>query len=295
MFDMGVSYRLGEEAHMSGATTVGAALARATRQLHAAGAGTAALDAQLLLGSVLGLSRAQVCAYPERTVEPDAVARLVPLLQRRAAGEPLAYLIGRREFWSLELAVTAAVLIPRPETELLVERALALLPPGPARVADLGTGSGALALALASERRSWHLVATDISAAALALAGRNARTLGLQDIEFRQGEWYDALEPGERFDLLLSNPPYVACDDPALNLLRHEPRLALTPGGDGFAALRLLVRGAAAHLQAGGWLLLEHGATQGAQLRAELVLNGFRHVRSHRDLAGHERATEGQR
>jgi release factor glutamine methyltransferase len=295
MFDMGVSYRLSEEAHMSSATTVGAALARATHHLHAAGAGAATLDAQLLLGHVLGLTRAQLCAHPERTLEPDAVARLTALLQRRAAGEPLAYLIGRREFWSLELAVTQAVLVPRPETELLVERALALLPPDPARVADLGTGSGALALALASERRSWHLVATDISPAALALAGRNARSLGLQDIELRQGEWYRALRPGERFDLLLSNPPYVASDDPALKLLCHEPRLALTPGGDAFAALRLLVRGAPAHLRKGGWLLLEHGATQGTRLRAELVLNGFRHVRSHRDLAGHERATEGQR
>ena len=294
---MGVSYRLNEEAHTSAEATVGATLTRATQRLLAAGtsSGAAVLDVQLLLGHVLGVTRAQLLAHPERALEAAATARFLPLLQRRAAGEPLAYLIGRREFWSLELAVTDAVLVPRPETELLVERALALLPDGPANVADLGTGSGALALALASERRQWHLVATDVASGALEVARRNAHALGLPDIEFRQGEWYAALPPGVRFDLLLSNPPYVAADDPALEALRHEPRLALTPGGDGFAALRHLVRGAAAHLKRDGWLLLEHGATQARQLRAELVLNGFRHVRSHRDLAGHERATEGQR
>jgi release factor glutamine methyltransferase len=297
MFDMGVSYRLDEEAHMSDPATVGAALTRATQRLLVAGSsnGAAALDAQLLLGHVLGFTRAQLVAHPERLLEPAAAARFLLLLERRAAGEPVAYLTGWREFWSLPLAVTDAVLVPRPETELLVERALALLPRGAASVADLGTGSGALALALASERRQWRLVATDLSPAALALAHRNAQALGLPGIEFRHGEWYGALPPGERFDLLLSNPPYVAADDPALHSLRHEPRLALTPGGDGFAALGRLVRGAAAHLKEDGWLLLEHGATQGAQLRAELVLHGFRHVRSHRDLAGHERATEGQR
>jgi release factor glutamine methyltransferase len=296
MFDMGVSYRLKEEAHMSAEGTVGAALARATQRLLASGASgrAPALDAELLLAYVLGVSRAHLSAHPERPLEPDGAAHFMRLLRRRAGGEPVAYLTGKREFWSLELTVTDAVLIPRPESELLVERALALLSTGAASLADLGTGSGALALALARERPEWQLVATDVSAAALELARGNAGTLGLRNVEFRLGDWFQALPASQRFDLLLSNPPYVAADDPALEALRHEPRVALTPGGDGFAALRHLAGGAAAHLRSGGWLLLEHGATQGAQVRAELVLNGFRHVRSHPDLAGHERVTEGQ-
>jgi release factor glutamine methyltransferase len=176
----------------------------------------------------------------------------------------------------------------------LVERALALLARPAGHVADLGTGSGAIALALASERPQWRILATDVSAAALQIARQNAAALGVGAVEFRQGDWYAALRD-ERFDLLISNPPYVAAADPALTALRHEPRLALSPGEDAFASLRLLVHGAAQHLHSGGWLLLEHGATQAAQLREELVLAGFGHVRSHTDLAGHERTTEGQR
>jgi release factor glutamine methyltransferase len=188
--------------------------------------------------------------------------------------------------------VSAAVLIPRPETELLVERALALGPPEAARVADLGTGSGAVALALASERPRWQLLATDSTPAALTVARANAARLHLQ-VEFRQGDWYQALGH-ERFDLLLSNPPYVAAEDPALLALRHEPRQALTPGTDALACLTLLARGAPEHLTPGGWLLLEHGTTQGEAVRHALVQAGLRSVRSHRDLAGHERLTEGQ-
>jgi release factor glutamine methyltransferase len=175
------------------------------------------------------------------------------------------------------------VLIPRPETELLVERALALRTAADGRVADLGTGCGAVALALASERPGWHVVATDACAEALAVARANAAALNLSRVELRQGDWYQPLL-GERFDLLVSNPPYVAQEDPALTIpsLRHEPPRALTPGADALSCLRTLVRGA-------------HGATQGADVRRELVVAGFRHVRSHRDLAGHERMTEGQR
>jgi len=190
--------------------------------------------------------------------------------------------------------VDPGVLVPRPETELLVERALALLPQPHASVCDLGTGSGAIARARARERRQWRVLATDVSAAALAVARRNAAALGLTDVELREGDWYAPLGD-ERFDLLVSNPPYVAQDDPALAQLAHEPRLALTPGADALASLETLARGAPAHLNAGGWLILEHGATQGAAVRAALVLAGLRHVRSHPDLAGHERATEGQR
>jgi release factor glutamine methyltransferase len=282
---------------MTAENTVATLIAQGARRLAAAGdpmRSSAILDSELLLAHTLGTARAGLLAHPERPVGAAQAERFGDLIRRRAAGEPLAYLTGRREFWSLELAVSAAVLVPRPETELLVERALALLPRATGDVADLGTGSGAIALALASERPQWRIVATDVSAAALQTARQNAAALGIGTVEFRQGDWFAALH-GESLDLLISNPPYVAAADPALAALRHEPLLALSPGEDAFACLRLLARGAAAHLRPGGWLLLEHGATQGAQLREELVLAGFAHVRSHTDLAGHERTTEGQR
>jgi release factor glutamine methyltransferase len=276
----------------------GAVLARAVEQLRAStmedSAASAALDAQLLLAHVLGTTRGRLLSHPELEVDASAAERYAVLIARRAAGEPLAYLTGTRDFWSLRLTVSPAVLVPRPETELLVERALRLHPAPQARVADLGTGSGAVALALASERPYWQLTATDVSAEALAVARANATRLGIA-LEFRQGSWFEPLA-GSRFEMLVSNPPYVAADDPAMThgALAHEPRLALTPGADALACLRTIVRGAPQHLVPGGWLLLEHGAQQGEQLRAELVLAGFGYVRSHRDLAGHERVTEAQ-
>ena len=276
-------------------------LAEGVRRLRAAPAGTEAaataeLDAQLLLAHVMAVARARLKSHPEELADPSHTQHYRRLLARRAAGEPLAYLTGSRDFWSLTLKVTPAVLIPRPETELLVERALALRTAAAGRVADLGTGCGAVALALASERPRWQVVATDACADALAIARANAAALGLGRVELRQGDWYQPLR-GERFDLLVSNPPYVAQDDPALETasLRHEPPRALTPGLDALECLRTLARGAPRHLAPGGWLLLEHGATQGADVRRELVEAGFAHVRSHRDLAGHERMTEGQR
>jgi release factor glutamine methyltransferase len=279
------------------ADTVASLLAEGTRTLAGARAAPDAtgLDAQLLLAAVLAVTRAQLHAHPEARAGAAEAASYRRLLARRAAGEPLAYLTGRREFWSLQLLVTSSVLIPRPETELLVERALALGPTA-ARAADLGTGCGAVALALAHERPHWQLLATDVSAPALAVARANAAALGVRNVEFREGSWFVPLA-AERFELLLSNPPYVAAGDPVLDeaALRSEPRLALTPGTDALAHLRTLARGAPAHLAPGGWLLLEHGATQGAAVRGELEAAGFAHVRSHRDLAGHERMTEGQR
>jgi len=282
---------------MTGSTNVGSALTQGAQRLTASAAAdgaTAALDAALLLAHVLGTTRARLLAHAEFTLAPAAAERYAQLIERRATGEPLAYLTGRREFWSLELAVSPAVLVPRPETELLVERALALRAASAAHVVDLGTGSGAVALALAAERPHWHVTATDVSAAALAVARANAIRLGLA-VEFREGEWFVPLA-GRRFDLVVSNPPYVAADDPALaaRALAHEPPLALTPGADALACLRAIVHAAPRHLAPGGWLLLEHGADQGAAVRRELVLAGFRYVRSHRDLGGHERATEGQ-
>ena len=261
----------------------------------AAAVASATLDAGLLLAHTLRTTRVRLMSDGRSAVEPAAIERYRALIERRARGEPLAYLTGTREFWSLPLRVSSAVLVPRPETELLVERALALRAASTGRVVDLGTGSGAIALALARERPHWQVTATDMSLAALTVARANAAELELTTIDFRHGSWFEPLG-GERFDLVVSNPPYVAADDPALAdpALAHEPRLALTPGVDGLRCLREIARDAPQHLEAGGWLLLEHGAAPAAAVRHELVLAGCRYVRSHRDLAGHERITEGQ-
>jgi len=270
-------------------------LAHGAQRLRAAAVASAALDAELLLAHALAVPRARLKSHPEMPADSRQSGDYLELIKRRAAGEPLAYLTGWREFWSLALAVSPAVLVPRPETELLVERALALRAAPEGRVADLGTGAGTLALALAAERPRWQITATDLSAAALAVARANAARLGITTVEFLEGSWCEPLA-GKTFDLLVSNPPYIAAGDPALSspALAHEPRLALTPGPDGLRCLRAIVREAPRHLEAGGWLLLEHGALQGPAVRHALVLAGFRYVRSHRDLGGHERATEGQ-
>ncbi|MFL6621627.1 MAG: peptide chain release factor N(5)-glutamine methyltransferase [Sulfurifustis sp.] len=256
---------------------------------------TARLDAEVLVRYVTGAGRADHIACPERPLSDDARARLDALLQRRRHGEPIAYLTRTREFWSLDFAVSPATLIPRPETELLVERALARIPPdADAWAADLGTGSGAIAAALAHERPQLRVVATDQSDAALAIARANADRLGLAHIEFRRGHWLEALGR-DRFDVIVSNPPYVREGDPHLAQgdVRFEPRAALVGGRDGLDAIREIAAGASAHLRPGGWLLLEHGHNQGADLRAILARHGFREVRSYTDLAGHERVTEG--
>jgi release factor glutamine methyltransferase len=284
----------------SGASTVAALLAAAAQRL----AGTArardpdatpGLDAEILLAHALGVARARLRSHPEEVPAADAATRFLDLIARRAAGEPVAYILGRKDFWTIELSVSTAVLVPRPETELLVERALALDPGGDARVADLGTGSGAIALALASARPLWRIVATDISAAALAVARANAAALELTRVEMIQGDWLGCLS-ARRFQLILSNPPYVAAADPALAQpeLMREPRLALVAAEDGLAALRAIIRTAPEHLEPGGWLLLEHGAAQAAAVAGALVARGFAQVRCHRDLAGRERMTEGQ-
>ncbi|HXS21409.1 MAG TPA: peptide chain release factor N(5)-glutamine methyltransferase [Steroidobacteraceae bacterium] len=284
----------------SGTSTVAALLAvgveRLRRTLSARDPGaTPALDAELLLAHALGAARARLRSHPEELPAADAAARFLTLIERRAAGEPVAYILGRKDFWTLELAVSPAVLVPRPETELLVERALALQPAAEARVADLGTGSGAIALALASARLRWQVVATDISLEALAVARANAAALGLTRVEMVQGNWLECLR-ARTFHLLVSNPPYIAAEDPALSgpALMCEPRSALVAAEGGLAALRAITRAAPHHLEPGGWLLLEHGATQAAAVAGALVARGFAQVRSHRDLAGRERMTEGQ-
>jgi release factor glutamine methyltransferase len=251
-------------------------------------------DAEILLAAAWRLSRGELLARAGEAVPGDVIARFMALAARRAAGEPVAYLLGRREFWSLDFEVTAAVLVPRPETELLVERVLARVTAIDAGIADLGTGSGAIAIALAHERPRWQLTGSDLSEDALRVARRNGERLVAGRVAWRSGDWYQALGAG-RFDALVSNPPYIDASDPALagDGLRYEPRTALTPGGDGFAALLTLINGAPEHLRSGGWLFLEHGATQAPALRAALVARGFTHVTSHRDLAGRERVTEG--
>jgi len=281
--------------------TLGALLEQGSRRLRlsAAGQGSAAtpdLDAELLLAHVFGTSRARLRSHAEEAAGQAQSERYIELIERRATGEPLAYVTGRKDFWSLRLAVTPAVLVPRPETELLVERALTLRLEEFGRAVDLGTGSGAIALTLASERPGWQVTATDISAEALAIARANAETLDLRRVKFLRGSWFEPLV-GQTFDLIISNPPYVSSDDPAMRdpALRHEPYRALTPGRDAMASLREIIAAAPDYLEREGWLLLEHGADQAAEVAGALVARGLRHVRSHRDLAGHERMTEAQR
>jgi len=251
------------------------------------------LDAGILLAFSLGIARVRLKSHPEEPRSAAELQRYLALIARRAQGEPLAYITGVREFWTLELRVTRDVLVPRPESELLVERGIALGGPAHAQVLDLGTGSGAIALALACERPAWEVVAVDDSPAALAVARDNGRRLGLANVTFTASDWFAALR-GRRFDLVVANPPYIDARDPALSDLGHEPRRALTPGEDGLADLRTIIGAAPGHLLPGGWLALEHGSTQAAAVAHELVARGFGSVRSHRDLTGHERVTEGQ-
>jgi release factor glutamine methyltransferase len=283
---------MGESYEIGAAVTTGELLRAGTRRL-APLSESAALDAELLLAHALRTNRARLKSHPEAAPGEAARASFHALIERRAAGEPLAYLVGHKDFWTLRLAVSPDVLVPRPETELLVERCLGLRPDAAGTALDLGTGSGAIALALASERPGWKVTATDASVAALAIARRNATTLHL-DVEFLAGEWFTPVAT-RRFHLLVSNPPYVAAGDAVLRVppLSHEPLAALTPGVDALASLRAIIRAAPEHLERGGWIALEHGASQAADVARELVARGFRHVRSHRDLAGEERVTEG--
>jgi len=265
----------------------------ALRTRLAAASPSAGLDAELLVAQVLGAGRASLVADPDRGLAPEELLALESLVRRRLAGEPVAYLTGRREFWSIELEVTPDVLVPRPETELLVERALAAIAglENPA-VLDLGTGSGAIAIAVAAERPDAEVTATDASAAALGVAQRNAAGLGLRNLRFCEGDWYTPLA-GARFDAIVSNPPYVAAGDPALAALAHEPRLALVGGSDGFEALAVVASGAPRHLVPGGSLLVEHGASQGAAVRRLLQSAGLEKITTRADLAGLDRVTEG--
>lgn len=242
---------------------------------------------------VCNLSRTELITQGDRALNPEQEQRLWELVTRRLQGEPIAYITGRREFWSLDLQVTPDVLIPRPETELLVEQALARIPnDADWLIADLGTGSGAVALALAHERPRCRVLATDTSAAALTLTQANAQRLGITNLECRSGDWLGPLA-GEKLDMIVSNPPYIAETDPHLRAgdLRFEPRAALTPGGDGLDAIRCIIRNARDHLRANAWLLLEHGYDQGAAVRALLASRGYRDICSFHDTSNQERVT----
>jgi release factor glutamine methyltransferase len=301
----------GVAATMSDAPTVRRVLAQA---------GLAPIDAQVLLGHVLGHDRAWLAAHPTDPLHATDVETFFRLARRRRDGEPVAYLTGEREFRSLSLAITPAVLVPRPETETLVECALRKLPAArPLRVLDLGTGSGAIALALARERFDAHVVATDVSPSALAIARSNAERLALRNVEFLHADWYDtptdagaaavvpATVAADRdaeglpllrgpFDIVVSNPPYVAQGDPHLREgdVRHEPIAALVSGEDGLDALRIIVAGAPGRLTGGGALVVEHGYDQASAVRTLLEQAGFVDIESLRDLAGTPRVAAGR-
>lgn len=255
---------------------------------------TARLDAELLLAKVLGRDRTWLHTWPETELTAQQERQFHALIERRARGEPVAHLLGRQAFWSLDLQVSPATLIPRPATERLVELALARIPPdAPWRIADLGTGSGAIALALASERPACNIVATDVSAAALDVARANARRLRLDNITFLEGDWLAPLREQLPFRMIVSNPPYVCAADPHLaeGDVRFEPASALVAGADGLDALRALAGAARPHLVPGGWLLLEHGHDQAGAVIALLREAGFENVADFRDLAGQPRVT----
>jgi release factor glutamine methyltransferase len=257
---------------------------------------TARLDVELLLAAALGKPRSFLHTWPERIVSTEAAQAFDGFLKRRRTGEPVAYILGQQGFWNIDLEVATHTLIPRPETEMLVETALELLPSAiPHRLLDLGTGTGAIALSLAKDRPQWSVTAVDRVDEAVELAERNRQRLHLDNAHVMRSHWFSAVE-GQRFDLILSNPPYIASNDPHLveGDVRFEPSSALVSGTDGLDDLRLIVSQAPAHLEAGGWLLLEHGYDQAPAVRELLNRHGFEQIQTRRDLGDHERITFGR-
>ncbi|QGZ30107.1 peptide chain release factor N(5)-glutamine methyltransferase [Stutzerimonas stutzeri] len=257
---------------------------------------SARLDAEWLLAAALGKAASYLHTWPEREVPVECEARFVADLARRRRGEPIAYILGRQGFWSLELEVAPHTLIPRPDTELLVETALQLLPAAAMNVLDLGTGTGAIALALAHERPAWRVTGVDRVAQAVALATRNAQRLRLDNAVFCESQWFAALE-GQRYALIVSNPPYIRACDPHLRQgdLRFEPSSALVAGEDGLDDIRQIIASASSHLLPEGWLLLEHGYDQAPAVRALFAEGGFCEIESRKDFGGHERISLGRR
>lgn len=270
-------------------------LSRARLRLERAGSPSARLDAEVLMGHVLGVERTWLYTWGDSEVALLARARFEALVAARATGRPVAHLTGEREFWGLALATSPSTLIPRPDTETLVEAALDLAAGEGGRLLDLGTGTGAIALAFASDRPGWQVFGVDRQPEAVALARHNAARLGIANADFRESDWFAGLA-GETFDLVVANPPYIAVGDPHLSKgdVRFEPRTALVAAEGGLADLRHLVGTAGRHLVPGGWLLLEHGHTQAAAVRHALLVAGYQAVATLRDLAGHERVSVGR-
>ncbi|GLK89260.1 peptide chain release factor N(5)-glutamine methyltransferase [Pseudomonas turukhanskensis] len=259
------------------------------------GSDTAQLDAELLLAAALGKPRSYLRTWPERELDGQQLQWFQAAIARRQQGEPVAYILGQQGFWSLDLEVAPHTLIPRPDTELLVETALELLPHNPIAALDLGTGTGAIALALASERPGWTVTGVDRVPEAVSLAERNRRRLKLNNARFLESHWFSALA-SQRFALIVSNPPYIRANDHHLDEgdVRFEPASALVAGDDGLDDIRLIIQHAPAHLAAGGWLLLEHGFDQAAAVRELLADQGFTDIESRLDLGGHQRISLGR-
>ncbi|MDX1464904.1 MAG: peptide chain release factor N(5)-glutamine methyltransferase [Halomonas sp.] len=282
-------------------------LARAAARLADAGSPSPRLDAEVLLCHALGVDRTWLYTWGDREAPSVERARFEALVAARAQGQPIAYLTGEREFWGLSLATSPHTLIPRPDTECLVEAALARAAPPQGRLLDLGTGTGAIALAFASERPDWSVIGVDIRSEAVALARHNAARLGITNVAFRESDWFAALvdkgvddnaDPrAERFDLIVSNPPYIAADDPHLARgdVRFEPHSALVAADGGLSDLCHLVREAGRYLLPGGWLMLEHGFEQAEAVRGVLEAAGYVEVESRVDLGGHPRVSQGRR
>lgn len=275
------------------------AIKQASAKLAAAGIDTPQIDAQVLLMHVLDVDRSYLYTWPDKTLSAAAQAQFDDLVQRRLQGEPVAYITGLREFWSLRFAVAPSTLIPRPDTEILVATALQLVADVPAEVLELGTGTGAIAIALATERSLWQIKAVDNVAAAVALAQSNAeRILTVQQqnaLQIFTSDWFSAIEPAQQFQLIVSNPPYLAPDDPHLQQgdVRFEPHSALIAEADGMADYQTIVSTAPEYLAEGGWVLFEHGCEQGQALRNLLTKQGFSQVQTWLDYAGLERVSGG--
>ena len=282
-------------------TTLGLALRAARSRLANALAlepAVAALEAQVLLGHAQHKTRTFLLAHPEVELGDTDLTAFEALLQRRLSGEPIAYILGRREFYGFEFSVTPAVLTPRPETELLVEHALEHIPPQqPLRILDLGTGSGAIAITLAKLRPQALVTAVDISPEALAVAQQNAARLEVRNIRFIESNWFQALDPGSQFDLIVANPPYIAANDPHLQQgdVRFEPIGALHSGADGLDAIRLIVQESQRFLPPNGWLLFEHGFNQQQACANILTSLGYANISCQRDLAGQARMSSGRK
>ncbi|CAN5413282.1 peptide chain release factor N(5)-glutamine methyltransferase [soil metagenome] len=272
-------------------STISSLLQQASQQLPQSE--TAALDIELLLQHILAKSRSYLYTHPQQNLTEQQWNEFQSILLRRQQGEPIAYILGTQEFWSLELVVTSDTLIPRPETELLVELCLQKLVNAPLNIADLGTGSGTIALALAKERPQWQILATDKSSAALQVAAANAKRLELDNINFIVSDWCLSLPHNKKFAAIVSNPPYIASDDPHLKDLYYEPQEALVSGKDGMVALNSIVQQAVNYLLPGGLLLLEHGYNQATAVQKQMQNTGYKHIESLADLAGNMRVTIG--